>query len=1049
MAKQPKSVAPTGLSIARNGTAFTLSWKLGDSDYKDGTQLVYNINGAVSSAISLGKNNPTSYTINPGYYPTYVSFSVRGNRTKYTKNKKTKNPGWSDWSMTEWRAAHTSIPTLEYKRDGANIGTFSWEHSHSDTDNAPFYQVEAQTCVVTHLGYPSDAEWGAVSVVAETGSQQITEVASGNFVRWYRVRATGVTGSAGWNSSYHSYGTPLPAILDTAVAETYGSVSRIRASWRIWYDDMNPLDTLTIQYAIDTPTDVAMTPPASGWDDAITVSPSGVSDTIVVNVEDAVGDDQVMWVRIISTHDENSNYSNVLVAQKGALVAPDINATPNATTGDVVINITEHTDCPAACTAIFFRSESDPSNDRIVAILPHGTTSTTINVPAVIGAETTCFGAYSFLGTYTGTIISNIQMRSTANIDSDIVALAPAVISASMGPVDGSVRIGWEWSWSRATIAELSWADNEYSWESTEQPTMYKVEDTYSSSWLVMGLETGKRWWFRVRLINGTEDTDVVGPWSALVSYDLASIPDKPVLNLSKTVINEGGTLTAKWAYNSTSDNDTQAYAEICEVTFSGNTPVYGTLIAYTESSQSVEISQDWATGTTHYLAVRVTSSTGTQSEWSDPVSIYVTEPVTISVTPDISDGNFAIYCRYTDTIYYTDHMTTMTGERYEMFRPGIAEATHENPFVYTTVDEEAGTETTTSVYPYGTGAAGALPTLRVMPLTVTVLGAGETGTTVLSIVRSENYHLYRPDDRDFDGYAGETIATHSQTGETPITINVSNLVGNLDDGAKYTLVAAVIDTYGQTVSEEIPFAVNWAHKADVPGAQIRADKVQRIMKITPIAPDNYEAGDTCDIYRLSADQPELIVKGAAFGTTYVDPYPAFGESGGHRLVTRTVNGDYATAIGLGWYDTGSSEGDYLDDLNMVIDVNGDQIELPYEITLNNTWGKDFQRTTYLGGSIHGDWNPAVTRDLSANTVIVRGDDLDRQLAMRDLAGYTGVAHIRTPDGSSLTADIQISEAQSYDTKKVSYTLTIKAIDTQNPVGMTLDEWNESHPIGE
>ena len=228
-----------------------------------------------------------------------------------------------------------------------------------------------------------------------------------------------------------------------------------------------------------------------------------------------------------------------------------------------------------------------------------------------------------------------------------------------------------------------------------------------------------------------------------------------------------------------------------------------------------------------------------------------------------------------------------------------------------------------------------------------------------------------------------------------------------------------------------------------------KADKIQRIMMITPVAPDNYAEGDTCDIYRLSADQPELIVKGAVFGTTYVDPYPAFGETGGHRFVTRTANGDYATASGLGWYDAGEDDGDILADDSMVIDVGGDQIELPYDIELSNSWAKDFQRTTYLGGSVHGDWNPAVTRDLSANTVIIRGDDLDRQLSMRDLAGYAGVAHIRTPDGSSLTADIQISESQSYDTKKVSYSLTIKAIDPQNPVGVTLAEWNDAHPIGE
>ena len=975
----PKSVAPTGLSIDRNGTAFTLSWKVGDSDYKDGTQLVYNINGSLSPVINLGKGNPTSYTINPGYYPTYVSFSVRGNRTKYTKNKKTKNPGWSDWSMAEWRAVHTSIPTLEYKRDGANIGTFSWEHSHSDTDNAPYYQVEAQTCVVTHLGYPSDAEWGAVSVVAETGSQTITETAFGNFVRWYRVRATGATGSAGWNNSFHPYGTPYSAILDSATAETYGSATRISAAWRCGYNDLAPLDTLTVQYVIDTPTDVALSEPSSGWKDAIKVAPHDWRDSVVVNIEDVVGDDQVMWVRIITTHDENNNYSNALVAKIGALVAPDINATPNATTGDVTISITENTDCAVACTAIFFRSEDDPSNDRIVAILPPGTTSTSINVPAVIGAETTCFGAFAFIGTYTGTIISEIKMRSTANIDSDIVALAPAVISASTGPVDGAVRIGWEWSWSRATIAELSWAGNEYAWQSTEQPTMYRVEDTYSSSWIVMGLETGKRWFFRVRLINGSEDDEVIGPWSELVSYDLASIPDKPVLNLSKSVINAGGSFTAKWAYSSTSEADTQAYAEICEVIYSGNTPVYGDLVAYTDSSQSVEISQEWTTGTTHYLAVRVTSSTGTQSEWSEPVSVYVAEPVSINITQtSITDG-----------------------------------------------------------------------VVTAMPITATITGAGVSGTTTLVIKRAEDYHLYRPDDKDIDGYAGETIATFSQTGEEAITINVSDLVGNLDDGAKYKMIATVIDTYGQTASEEIPFAVNWSHKAEVPGAQIRADKAQRIMKITPIAPDNYEAGDTCDIYRLSADQPELIVKGGTFGTTYVDPYPAFGEAGGHRLVTRTVNGDYATASGLAWYDTSSSEGDYLEDKKMIIDVNGDQIELPYNLELSNSWSKDFQRTKYLGGSVQGDWNPAVTRDLSAKTVLLRGRDLDQQLAMRDLADYAGIAHIRTPDGSSMACDIQVREAMDYKSKRVSYTLAVQAIDPQRNDGMTLDEWIDSHPIGE
>ena len=133
----------------------------------------------------------------------------------------------------------------------------------------------------------------------------------------------------------------------------------------------------------------------------------------------------------------------------------------------------------------------------------------------------------------------------------------------------------------------------------------------------------------------------------------------------------------------------------------------------------------------------------------------------------------------------------------------------------------------------------------------------------------------------------------------------------------------------------------------------------------------------------------------------------------------------------------------------MIIDVNGDQIVLPYDIQLSNKWNKDFKRTSYLGGSVQGDWNPAVTRDITANTVLVRGDDLDRQVSMRDLAGYAGIAHVRTPDGSSITCNVQIDESQSYDSKKVSYTLTMQAIDSDELEGMTLAEWEELHPVGE
>ena len=973
-----KTKKPTGLSIARSGNVYTFKWKIGDSDYTNGQQLQYSLNGGAWTAITIGATATTA-TVTNASVRTLV-FRVMGNRKAYKKNGRKINPGWSAWTQSAtWSAAIPATPTLEYANNSVNSGTFTWNTESSDTSTQVLTEVQKQTCTVTRTGEPAESDWGSITTGTASGSEVVTEdseaLAAGNLVRWYRVRSSGPAGASPWVTSSHAYGTPAAAVIDSASAVTNGSVTRVTASWRAAYDDLSPIDTITLQYAVAVPTDTALTAPASGWSDAIEVTPNGGEDKVVVNVQAVIAVDECMWVRVKTDHDTNANYSGELVAQAGKLGAPTIAADPDTSTGSVNITITETTTCNVACTAIFCRLEDDPSNDRIIGVLAHGVTSGTYSVPDIIGDTTTCFGAFAFVGSYSGTVISQILMRSDSAIDSDIDSEAPASITLEKGPSDETVRIGWTWTWDNATQAELAWADHAEAWESTDEPDTYTVKDRRATSWVIAGLETGL-WYFRVRLINASVDPAIVGPWSETYTYNMSSIPDKPALVLNKSVINSGDTVTARWAYSSV-DGSPQGYAEICSVTYSNSQPVYGDIIAHADAGQSVEITQDWQTGQTCYMSVRTTSESGVQSEWSEPASIYVAAPLTATI---------------------------------------------------------ASTSLTNGV-------------LTAMPLTATVTGAGVTGTTSLSIIRADDYHIYRPDEADYDGYAGETIATISQAGESIITIAVDDLTGSLDDGARYALRATVKDEFGQSATVSEPFEVNWSHKAGAPDVSVTVDKYLRIAKITPIAPSGAVSTDTCDIYRLTADKPELIYKGASFGTTYVDPYPGFGDACGHRLVTVTANGDYATASGLGWRDADVNDGDFLDEEQMIIDVDGEQIELPYNLSLSNKWNKDFKRTSYLGGSVQGDWNPAVTRDLSAETVLVRGMDLDRQMAMRDLAGFAGVAHVRTPDGSSLTADVQINEEQSYDTKKVSYSLTISAVDPEEPAGMTLDEWETLHPV--
>ncbi len=324
---------------------------------------------------------------------------------------------------------------------------------------------------------------------------------------------------------------------------------------------------------------------------------------------------------------------------------------------------------------------------------------------------------------------------------------------------------------------------------------------------------------------------------------------------------------------------------------------------------------------------------------------------------------------------------------------------------------------------------------LTTMPLTFSAAGAGLGGKTIVSIIRDGSYVAGRPDESKSDGFDGETIFTKSYTGNvTNANITVEDLIGKLDEGCDYKLVIVISDNLGQTVTDETRFTVEWNHQPEIPSASVIVDG--RVCKITPIAPESAAQTDTCDIYRLSNDKPVLIIKGAAYGETYVDPYPASG--GGYRIVDITANGDYIGDIYPAWvdYEHGLTFAD------MIFEADGTEISLSYNITLQSSWKKDFERTVYLNGDTQGDWNPGVTRDSSYTAVILKGDNEQMKL-IRDLAEMSGVCHVRTPEGSSFAANVDVSESGSYDSLLISYGISVQRIDPEGLDGMTLAEWEE------
>lgn len=1006
---------PSGLSIARNNLKFTLSWKIADSDYGAGQQLEWRIwTGKWSkwNAISIGARttsasvsfNAADYWPNKNVFFYGINFRLRGRRASTNK----ASYDWSAYATCTMDLTAPETPSLSaaFSDTYDNITTFSWSTPNvSATNLKPFYDAEWQTILVkesnvtdgSKLPWKSSTLGWATGTGGATGSITRTEdstlLAQNSYTRWVRVRARGCGGNGGikgcsyWRYAKHVYALPYTPTINKAYKD--GNPMWIRTNWTANTSASHPIDYVDVDYCIGTPRANQVEPASPSWNTVHTYKDTGGTDESYFLVNDTLDDDECLWVRVNAYHDRRQRSTPAKIAVRGALSDPTgLSVVTDASTHTATVTATNNSDVPDSKLAIVFRMSG--SADVVVGVIDHGASSATVVCPDWSGASAVAFGVYAFQGSAVGkgslttgmyTYAITANMKSATIWDGGSVPVEPQDVTAEATDLQGEVMLTWSWTWKSANRAELSWSQNPNAWESTDEPSTYMVESLHAPKWRVSGLEMGVTWYFRVRLAYETDDGITYGPYCDSIPVDLSTTPSVPLLTLSAAVIQEGAEFTASWQYIST-DGTQQANAEICEATYINDAVTYGDVIAHTLTARSIELATDWTTGTTHYLCVRVASESGKVSSWSDPVAISIADPIVISIT--------------------------------------------EHSLETVTLDD-------------GDGGTRSVLSLTEMPMTVTVEGAGDGGTTTVAIERAATYEMDRPDEDQFIGYEGETIFAVSQSGEDQITIEQEDLIGMLDDGAQYRLVATITDNYGQTDEAEIDFEVHWTHQALKPYGTVDLNKANAAV-LSPIAPAGLLSGDVCDIYRLSADKPVLVVSGATFGNVYVDPYPAIGETGGYRFVYRTVNGDYITEDNeIAWYDVNAG----VDTLATIIDFDGRQAVLRYDMDISHSWDKDFTETTYLGGSVQGDWNLATHRKTSVSADVVTIDDPELIAIMRRLAVYPGICHVRTVDGSSFAANVNVSESRSYDTagKIAAFSVEISRVDSETLDGIPIEEY--------
>lgn len=1034
-----KTKAPTGITITREGWKFTFAWKQMAqyvSEKAHWTDSTMNPNYGTLRLADASQTSSESTWGPSSYYPnagkpklTYVGCRISGRAANQTM---------SNWTYGWYNIYPPNKPEIEVELGTFPQATFNWTIPESGitqvdvkTTGSPWFTRLILTSVLVKdsaIENGDDINWDTSYSITtkfngtttntsrfqnifytETGSFVVEEDSGTlndghSYTRWVRILAQGPAGDSVIGYAKHVYAMPNKCEIKKHKLTSAPNGYFAQVDYISPISPERPVDTIETQYVLTYPKAGITCPDAASWDDGSKNLAIDTTGGAMFSIDDLPDDDEAVFIRVNSTYDERTTYGDPMPVAYGKMSTPTgLSVSTDSGTHKATITATNASasNIEDSFLVVRYMTPQDP-NGFDIAVIPHGqTTVTGVQCPA--WTDSPRFGVYAVApgGCYTtvsrGGGVTQYMVNPTMKSDmvtyGGTIPVAPATVSATPTNTRGTVRVTWDWSWSDADGAELSWADHEDAWNSTNQPNTFDVTKLYSASWNISGLQTGIKWYIRVRLFQTTEEGKTYGAYSAIVPIDLASAPNIPVLSLPVGVITEDGQVTAQWVY-STTDGTSQAFAEVAEVTVVNNQKVY-TPVGQTQTAQHLTISakqQGWQSGETHTLVCRVASASGVESDgWSNEVTIAIAEPMTCSIT--------------------ATSLETVSVPSYD----------------------QEGDPVTRSVL-----------SLTEMPMTATVDGAGNYGTTMLTITRSAPYHVDRPDETDFNGFTGETIYTYTQQGESQITINREDLIGPLDDGAAYTLTATVQDGLGQSASDSIDFEVHWDHQAEEPSAIIQMDNEHRAVILTPVAPAGAAETDVCDIYRLSADKPQLIYKGAEFGEDYVDPYPAIGERGGHRFVTRTADGDYITAQNkVAWYDTGIEDGDHLDLRCNLIDFDNGQAELTYNADLSSSWRKDFKETKYLGGSIQGDWNKAVSKTASLSVTAVEEKDFDSIQTMRRLADFTGICHVRTKDGSSYPANVQVNETYNYATgvKTYEFSLSITRIDPEELEGMTLEDF--------
>lgn len=526
-----------------------------------------------------------------------------------------------------------------------------------------------------------------------------------------------------------------------------------------------------------------------------------------------------------------------------------------------------------------------------------------------------------------------------------------------------SMKLTWKNAGHVGASYDFEWSYDGNAWKNGQRDIISEETWTVSSAtaFTIGGLDSGKRWYARMRRSNDTGSSE----WADLVSTVLATRPTAPTMGTLPTSVAVDGSFVASWTHNSEDGSDQSAYELVVNgTTYSGTTATTRTLRPST-----------LGVGDGGTVTVKVRTK-GVHASWSpysatQAVHVYAEPSVGLALTAGGAD---------------VEGDATAFPLRIVAQLPAYVAANHAVAWWAEVV------------------AAESYPTV------------GRDGSPVTVSEGERLWHVDMPAD------SGTEVPSEGDAcNRVCIAVAVGADALRMEPNVSYVARAGCATSAGLRGEDGAAFA--WAPSGEVgqPGATLDYDPetLGMVVSVSCVDEDEQPTGATLAVWRVeSGGSTVLVADGLAHGGTCVDPHPDFGDCAYRVVATDPATGlqdamDVAThvpetAVVVQWGERWDVADEADEVAPGVLSYAGERVRLPFELSLSEEREADMAEVAYLDRRRPVLYvGRALRQECSASGVIDESEDPGIHWRIRAMLEAGGPVYVREPSGTGFWASVR------------------------------------------